>query len=110
MTLTLTKWREVAPTGSGNTIDLKKSAQGTSVEGTYLGSRTITTALGDNQVYTFEGDGGSFSVYGFTDLNQKLATVEPGTEVRLTYDGMMEVNTKRGRVSMHKVRVEIPQD
>lgn len=109
MTLTATKWREVAPSGGGNTIDLKKSAPGTSVEGTYLGSRVITTALGDNNVYTFEGDSGAFSVYGFTDLNQKLVTVEAGTEVRLTYDGMAEVNTKRGRVAMHKVRVEIPQ-
>lgn len=101
------EWREIGFGGS-ETTDLKKSVPGTFLEGQYLGNRTITTSLGDNKVYIFSGsDGDEFSVYGFTDLDQKLAQVNVGTEVRMTYEGKVEVKTKRGPTQMHRVRVQV---
>lgn len=101
------EWREIGFGGS-ETTDLKKSAIGASLEGQYLGNRTITTALGENKVYIFNGtDGEEFSIYGFTDLDQKLAQVNVGTEVRMTYEGKVEVKTKRGPTQMHRVRVQV---
>jgi hypothetical protein len=101
-------WREVNAGSTGDTIDLKKSAYGTILEGTYLGSRTITTTLGENKIFTFETEDGPTGVYGFTDLTSKMAEVQNGADVRLTYLGKEEITSKkRGTVLMHKVRVEV---
>lgn len=102
------KYREVVGNNGDQAIDLKKSAIGTSVEGTYLGVRTIPTQFGENNIYSFENDEGSFSVYGFTDLAAKMANVEFGADVRLTYNGKETINSKkRGVVQIHRVRVEV---
>lgn len=99
-------WREIG-FGGGEAKDLKKSPVGTSWEGQYVGKREITTDFGVQYIYSFLGEGGEFGVFGFTDLNQKLAQVETGTEVRMTYEGMFNVKTKRGNTQMHRVRLEV---
>lgn len=101
------QWREIG-FGGGQTTDLKKSAPGTALEGQYVGSRKITTDYGENSIYQFVApDGNDFSVYGFTDLDSKLAQIAVGNEIRMTYEGRFNVNTKRGSVQMHRVRVEV---
>lgn len=101
-------WREVGANFGDKAIDFKKSAVGATLEGTYLGARTITTRFGDNQIFSFENDEGPFSVYGFTDLTTKMGEVQAGDDVRLTYMGMETIKSKtRGQVDMHRVRVEV---
>jgi hypothetical protein len=98
------EWKEVS-TGSG--IDIKK-AKGTPYVGTYLGSQQITTKIGPQTVYNFEGeDGKHFGVYGFTNLNRVMANVEIGTALRLTYTGTEKVQTKFGLKDVHQVKVEL---
>lgn len=102
-------YREVS--GSTNTRDLKKEPVNTSVEGIYRGHRNFDTQFGEQTVWNFTGkDGTTFGVYGFTSLNRWLESVPLGSLTRITYLGKTIVDTKRGKVAMHQVRVEVDDD
>lgn len=102
-------YREVS--GTSNTRDLKKEPVGTSVEGIYGGHRTFDTQFGEQTVWQFTGkDKTSFGIYGFTSLNRWMEAVPVGALTRITYLGKTIVETKRGKVPMHQVKVEIDDD
>jgi hypothetical protein len=90
----------------GNTIDIKKQKD-TPFVGTYLETQNITTAIGPQKIYKFEGeDGQHFGIFGFTMLNLAMADVSVGTILRITYTGTQNVQTKFGKKDVHQVRVE----
>jgi len=78
----------------------------TSVEGYYLGSRTVADKKkksGESYIYFFQTSKGNVGVWGKTDLDRKMQTAQVGTMVRATFTNMLE--TPNG--PMYKYKVEI---
>jgi hypothetical protein len=72
-----------------------------SVEGYYLGKRTVETKLGDSSIHFFQTEKGNVGVWGTTDLNRKLSNVKPGTMTKAEFAGMKP--TPRGDMRSFKV-------
>lgn len=87
-------------------LDIKKEKVGYMVEGTYLSSKEITTKLGNQIVWKFDGEDGEFEVYGFSNLNRAMSSMKIGTLLRITYEGTQKGQTKYGMKDIHQVRVE----
>lgn len=82
-----------------------KKANPTSIEGYYLGAKTVKnpkSKTGLSKLHIFQTDKGNVGAWGKTDSDNKLATVEPGTMTRVTFDRMLP--TPNG--DMYKYRVE----
>lgn len=80
-----------------------------SVEGYYLGSRTVADAKkksGQSFIYFFQTAQGNVGVWGKTDMDRKLASATPGNMVRVSFDRM--VPTPNGE--MYKYKVEQDAD
>lgn len=87
-------------------IDIKKE-KGTSHEGVYVGSKAIKTKLGDQTIWEFrDAEGATFGIYGFTNLNRAMERATEGWNLRITYLGMENVQTKFGLKDVHQVSVE----
>jgi hypothetical protein len=96
-------WKSVTTTAT----DIKKTPN-KPYEGTYQGSTDIKTKIGDQKIYNFVDDEGvPFGVYGFTNLNRAMETVQPGSVIRLTYLGTKNLQTKFGMKDVHQVKVEV---
>src|SRR3990167_3811220 len=95
--------------GSSQAIDIKKSLD-KAITGTYVGSRQITTKLGQQMLWDFEGDTENFSIYGFTHLNIKMERVKPHTLCRITYLGTKPMMTKFGQKNVHQVKLEVDKN
>lgn len=68
-----------------------KKKNPTSVEGFYLGTRTVATNSkfgGDSTLYFFQTEKGNVGVWGKTDLNKKMSAAKPGQMTRIEYNGM----------------------
>jgi hypothetical protein len=52
-------------------------------------------------------DGVGFGIYGFTNLNRAMEAVEPGTLVKITYQGTQNVQTKYGMKDVHQASVQV---
>lgn len=77
----------------------------TKAEGYYLGSKKTAskkTKSGFAYLHVLQTDAGKLGVWGKTDLDRKLMTVEPGIKVRITQSG--KVATPNG--DMYKFKVE----
>ena len=93
-----------------NGVDIKKH-KGEPYEGTYKGHKAIKTKIGDQVVWEFASDDGvGFGIYGFTNLNRAMESLEPGVLVRITYLGTENVQTKFGMKDVHQVSVQIWRD
>jgi hypothetical protein len=105
-------FKEVASLDAEKTIALggvdKKTGRKnpTSVEGYYLGSRTVESKKGESKIHFFQTEKGNLGVWGKTDSNRKLGAVTPGTMTRISFDKMQE--TPNGE--MYKYKVEIDSD
>lgn len=81
----------------------------TQVEGYFLGSKEIPDKYaksGKGYLHIFLTPNGNVGVFGKTDLNRKMMTVDPGTMTRVTYTGTLP--TKYG--PMAKFKREIDKD
>lgn len=82
-------------------------ANPTNAEGYYLGNRVVKgSKYGDSTLHFFQTAKGNLGVWGKTNLNNKLAAVNPGTMIRVTYAGLK--STKNG--DMHSYKVEVDAD
>jgi len=87
--------------------DIKKHLNKSFI-GEYKGSHQITTKIGEQIVYDFiNSQAVPFAIYGFTNLNRVMQSIEVGTVCRITYRGTEKVQTKFGLKDVHQVDVEI---
>lgn len=80
-----------------------------SVEGYYLGSRTVADQKkkdGKSYIYFFQTATGNLGVWGKTDIDRKMGAVTPGNMTRISFDKMLK--TPNGE--MYKYRVEQDSD
>lgn len=108
-------FREVTSLDADTTVALggfnkkTKKDNPTSAEGYYLGTREVTSTKGKNgksKIHFLQTPKGNLGVWGKTDMDRKLASVTPGTMIRITHTGMQA--TPNGE--MYKFRVEIDED
>lgn len=106
-------FKEIASLDAETTIALggqnKKTGKKnpTSVEGYYLGSKEVDSPKSKNGkafIHILQTDKGNVGVWGKTDLDRKVRTVEAGTMVRLSFDKMTP--TKNGDMYIYKVEVD----
>jgi hypothetical protein len=80
-----------------------------SIEGYYLGKKVVESKKarsGYCNIFIFQTAKGSVGVWGKTDLDRKMAVVNPGVMVRVTHSGMQP--TPNG--DMYKYKVEIDEN
>lgn len=100
-------FQEVAALDADVTIAIGKVNKETgkpypkSAEGYFLGSRKVESKRGDSFLHFLQTEKGNLGVWGTTDLNRKLSTVNPGTMVRITSTGMKP--TPNGDMYTYKV-------
>lgn len=75
-----------------------------SAEGYYLGNRLVTTKTGESKLHFFQTAQGNLGVWGKTDMDRKLSSVEPGTMTRVSFNRMQE--TPKGDMYVFKVEVD----
>lgn len=103
-------FKEVQSLEADVTIALGKKDKSTGklypkqAEGYYLGSRTVENKRGESQLHFLQTPKGNLGLWGTTDLNRKLSSVEPGTMVRITSTGMKP--TQNGDMYTYKVEVD----
>jgi len=81
----------------------------TSVEGYFLGARKVESKKAKSGyafIYTLQTSKGNIGVWGKTDLDRKMESVQPGHMVRASFDKM--VATPNGE--MYKFKVEVDAD
>lgn len=81
----------------------------TSIEGYYLGTRKVESKKGKNGlscIHFIQTSEGNVGVWGKTDLDRKIASVTPGSMVRISHTGMQ--STPNG--DMYKFKVEVDED
>lgn len=76
----------------------------TSIEGYYLGSRSVEGKKGESKIHFFQTSKGNVGVWGKTDSNRKLGGVTPGTMTRISFDKMQD--TPNGEMYKYKVEVD----
>lgn len=77
------------------------------IEGYYLGARDVESKFGLAKLHVFQTDEGNVGVWGKSNLDMKLGSVDAGTMTRVTYTG--KVPSKKGN-DMFKYSVEIDSD
>lgn len=92
-------------------IDIK-TPPGSETEhiGFYNGVKTIQTKLGPNVVYEFvnEETGEMFGIFGFTNLNSKMANIPHGALVKIKYSGTIKLDTRfKKQQDVHQVFVAV---
>lgn len=76
----------------------------TQVEGYYLGKRMVKSPkskTGLAAIHFFQTQKGNLGVWGKTDSDRKLSSVDPGTMVRITFNGLKA--TPNGDMYTYKV-------
>lgn len=105
-------FKEVSSLDADNAVALggvnKKTGKKnpTSVEGYYLGKREVESKRGKSNLHFLQTPKGNLGLWGKTDLDRKLAGVNPGTMIRATHVGMQA--TPNGE--MYKYKVEVDSD
>ena len=79
----------------------------TTVEGYYVGSRSVDTDFGPAQLHVLQTADGNVGVWGKTDLDRKIAAVAAGSMIRATHTGQVKIP---GRNPMHKYKVEVDSE
>jgi hypothetical protein len=104
-------FKEVTDLNADTTISLggvnrkTNKANPKSVEGYYLGKRTVEDKKkksGVSYIYILQTPKGNLGVWGKTDMDRKMLQTVPGAMIRITHTGM--VNTPSGE--MYKYSVE----
>src|SRR3989304_4383365 len=96
-------WENISSTA----IDIKKH-KGEAYEGTYRGSHEFQTKVGKQVIWEFtDKDGAPLGIYGFTNLNRAMESIEAGTVLRITYTGTQNVQTRFGMKDVHQIQVQI---
>lgn len=78
----------------------------TAAEGYYLGSREVKTSYGPAQLHFLQTPKGNLGVWGKTNMDKKLAGVEPGTMIRITYTGMSKAAPGKNPAYLFRVEVD----
>lgn len=81
----------------------------TTIEGYFLGTREVNSTKsksGKASLHVVQTAKGNVAVWGKTDMDRKLAAVNPGTMARISFDRM--VPTPNG--DMYKYKVEVDND
>jgi hypothetical protein len=103
-------FREVSSLDADVTIAIGKTNKETGkpypkqAEGYFLGNRTVESPRGDSKLHFLQTSSGNLGVWGTTDLNRKLGSVQPGTMVRITSTGKKP--TPNGDMYTYKVEVD----
>lgn len=63
----------------------------TTMEGYYLGSRTVQTTNGDAKIHVFQTAKGNVGVWGSKDINDKLTQVRVGTMTLAEFTGKQKL-------------------
>jgi hypothetical protein len=79
-------------------------ANPTSVEGYYLGFRTVENKKGEGKIHIFQTAKGNLGVWGKTDSDRKLSGIALGTMTRLSFKGMKP--TPNGDMYAYVVEVD----
>lgn len=85
-------------------------ANPTAAEGYFLGSKSVESVrskTGTCFLHILQTSEGNLGVWGKTDLDRKMKNVKPGTMVRITQNGMLEIP---GKNPMYKFKVEVDLD
>ena len=80
----------------------KFSKEGDSIEGNYLGSKEIETALGDSIVHTIDCKGIKLDFFGTGKLNFLFRDVKVKEEVKIVYLGKVPAKIKVGKKKINK--------
>lgn len=108
-------FKTVTDLNTDNTISLggfnkkQKKDNPTTVEGYYLGKRTVADdkkKSGVSYIYILQTPKGNLGVWGKTDMDRKMVTAPEGAMLRITHTGMQA--TSNG--DMYKYKVEIDVD
>src|SRR5258706_14814203 len=87
-------------------VDIKKEP-GVPHLGTYIGKSNIETKIGPQVIWNFTDENElPLSIYGFTNLNRAMNSLQLGAVCRITYRGTENVPTKYGKKDVHQVLVE----
>lgn len=78
----------------------------TSIEGYYLGARKVQSTTGESTLHFFQTANGNVGVWGKTDLDKKLGTIEKGVMAYVQFTGKKKVP----RGSMYTFSVEFDPD
>lgn len=91
-----------------NAVNLTEH-EGLPLTGYYIGNKEVDTDFGESLVHEFEKeDGKHVNVWGFTVLDKKLAQIQKGMMVRVTYTGKENIKTKKyGMKDVHTCKVEM---
>lgn len=107
---TMMAFKEVASLDAEVTIAIGKKDKKTGkaypkqAEGYYIGRRIVEGRKGDSTIHFLVTNKGNLGVWGTTDLNRKLGSVEFGTMVRITSTGTKP--TPNGDMYTYKVEVD----
>jgi len=64
----------------------------------YIGSKTVDTKFGEQQLHEFQrSDGSKVSVWGFAALNRLLEHTPKGIMTKVTYTGLSKEKNKYGK-------------
>lgn len=78
----------------------------TKAEGYYLGSREVKTTFGPSQLHFLQTPKGNLGIWGKTNMDKKLASVTPGTMVRITFTGMSKASPGKNPAYLFKVEAD----
>lgn len=107
-------FRELTTLDADKTISLggknKKTGKSNpaSVEGYFLGTRLVSSPKSKNgkaAIHFLQTEDGNLGVWGKTDMDRKLANVNPGTMIQISFDKM--VPTPNGEMYKYKVAVDV---
>lgn len=101
------KWKEVGAYKQATQIIINED-KGDVTEGIYQG-RQEHVGENDSQVHYIEIDGELCSFWGSAVLDARLASVQVGDEVRITYKGKAKSKTP-GRKGYHDYTIEVAED
>lgn len=62
-----------------------------SIEGFYLGSRTVKSENGDSTIHVFQTPRGNEGIWGSADTNSKLSTVPLGTMTNVVFKAKVKI-------------------
>lgn len=82
-------------------------ANPTSIEGYYLGTKTVESKMskdGTAKLHLLQTEKGNIGVWGKTDLDRKISQVDAGVMIRITQNGKINIP---GRNPMYKFKVEV---
>lgn len=95
--------REIQSEDLGNLFTFKKF--GDCLEGVYVGSREVDGQFGRQTLYDVENEGVIYSAPGSAGLNPKMAKVETGTRVWITYVSDKETGKNRDGTDKNPMKV-----